>query len=212
MRERVSLDTSGKFVYSNDDTGPQQARVLIGRDQVVIAPSTQQVIRIDVSQIFDITVGTPPSDLKVAFEKIVTIAYEQADARETITVEPSTVSSRECANTIVREILAGVDVHVRYSIEGSDKTDHPDTKTGSLFVTDDELQIDTKSERISIALQAIRAYRKRRKTIQETTWPIVEVHHRNGDQLQATQLAMRRGANQQLLGRYIESKNSKEKS
>jgi hypothetical protein len=212
MSERVSLDTSGKFVYSNDDSGPQQARILIGRDQVVIAPSTQQVIRIDVSQIFDITVGTPPSDLKVGFEKVVTIAYEQKDTRETITFEPTTVSSRECAHTLLREILVGETVLVRHSIEGSDTTDHPDTKTGSLLLTDDELQIDTDAERISIGLKAIRTYRNRRETIQETTWPVVDIHHRNGDKLQATQLALRRPANQQLLGRYIESKTPKEKS
>jgi hypothetical protein len=208
MSELISLDTTATIMPPRDEGGTKQARFIIGPGQLVIAESKTEAIRIDLDTIFDITVGPPPTDLKGAFEECVTIGYTQADAREMITFEPKRVSSEECANMIVREVLTGEDVVVRVSSEDNDTNEPPATKIGRLIITGDELQIDTAEEHVSIALEDVRQYQKGRKTTEETIWPTVEIHYRNRDTLQVTELAMRDGSDQQLLGRYIESEIS----
>jgi hypothetical protein len=206
MSERVSLDTTGTMLPPTDADGPTQARFIIGQGQIVIAQSTEEVIRIDLGHIFDITVGPPPSDLTSAFDEILTIAFTKAGARETVMLEPRRVSSEKFAHTIVGEVLSGKDVRVRHSIQQSDANEHPDTTNGKLTLSGEGLQIDTAEAKVSISFDSIIKYQKSCKTIQKTTWPTVEVCHEHRDELQATELAMHQASDQQLLGRYIESK------
>ena len=177
MGESVVADFVGR-VHTADVAGnePVAGRVLLSQRRLVLATDEVKTT-VPLSSVFDVAVGTVPSDLQSFFSDTVTVAYTDGDARRTAVVEGNPEPMERFTTVLFKALLHDVTVAVRHPAKvGGRVTDAKDQRA-AIKLGDGEMRFVGCPEPFSIDLSTVVDYERLQRTLDGQTRPTLSVRH-----------------------------------
>ena len=177
MGESVVADFVGR-VHTADVSGnePVAGRVLLSQRRLVLATEDVKTT-VPLSSVFDVAVGTVPSDLQSFFSDTVTVAYTDGNARRTAVVEGKPEPMERFTTVLFKALLHDVTASVRHPAKvGGRVTDEPDQRA-AITLGDGEMSFVGCREPFSIDLSTVVDYERLQRTIGGETRPTLSVRH-----------------------------------
>lgn len=196
-------DFVGVFdVETADWDGRTRGRVLCNRSQVVFAADGHRE-RIRTSDIFDVTVGSPPRNLAPVPDTPMTIAYENGGGRAVAVVgaEHSTVEKFE--SVLFRVLLNGRSVTVKHPARVGGRVTDASYRSGTLALADGGVTVDAGDDPVTIQYAAVTHFSRMARAVDGTKRTTLTIGHVDDGVGQTTHLATDTTRTSSLLGRYL---------
>ena len=177
MGESVVADFVGR-VHTADVTGnePVAGRVLLSQRRLVLATDDVRTT-VPLSSVFDVAVGTVPSDLQSFFSDTVTVAYTDGDARRTAVIEGNPEPMERFTTVLFKALLHDVTATIRHPAKvGGRVTDVTDQRA-AIKLDDGMMSFVSCPEPFSIGLSTVVDYERLQRTLDGETRPTLSVRH-----------------------------------
>ncbi|WP_418281757.1 CheF family chemotaxis protein [Halorubrum sp. DTA98] len=177
MGESVVADFVGRI--HTPDIGadePVSGRVLLSQRRLVLA-TTDTKTTMPLASVFDVAVGTVPSDLRSFFSDTVTIAYSAGNARRTAVIEGEPDDMDRFTRVLFKAILRNVTVTVRHPAKvGGHVTDASD-RTASLKLSPGAIGFIDCPDPFTVDLSTVVDYERTDRTLGGKTRPALVFEH-----------------------------------
>ena len=177
MEESVVADFVGRI--HTPDIGrdePVTGRVLLSQRRLVLATKDAKTT-VPLASVFDVAVGSVPSDLRSFFSDTVTIAYDDGTARRTAVVEGEPDDMDRFTRVLFKAILRNVTVTVRHPARIGGRVTDADDRTASVKLSPGEIGFVGCPEPFTVDLSTVVNYERTDRTLGGRTRPALVFEH-----------------------------------
>lgn len=177
MEESVVADFTGR-VHTRDfgENEPVPGRILLSQRRLVLASDSGRTT-IGLKQVFDVAVGTVPSDLQSFFSDTITVAYVDGDAKRTAVIEGKPEPMDRFQRILFKTLLDGVSVRVRSPAKVGGRVVDGDVQTAAVSLGDREIGFVDCEDPFSVDLSTVMDFDRSEHTIGGTPRPTLSITH-----------------------------------
>ena len=206
MSESVVADFVGRF-YTQEVTGePPRGRVLLGKQQLVLAADGAEA-RIPLSSVFDVQIGEVPDHLQPYFDDTVTVAYTDGDARKVVAIEGDEQHIEKFGTVLFKTLLTGTDTLVKHPSRRGGRVVDADAVRAQLGISRGGISFKTKQDRVEIDLDTVVDVERTSRDF-GSGHPVVQFRYLRDGEAFTTEAAIASKRLTNLLGRYVRTRYS----
>lgn len=200
----VLADFTARFVAESDDVEtPTPGRLVLRRDQLVLAASEDEQLTVPLSSVFDVRTGTVPQVFDPLPGTPVTIAIDRAGETEVILVAGDEATIQKFTTILFKTLLNGTNATLEHPAKLGGRVLDTPARDSILGVEQGGLTFETSDGPVQIALDSVIDFARERRTVDGHQRPAVVVDHvRNGDTL-TTVASTDSTRTLSVLGRYL---------
>ena len=203
MSEAVVADFIGRAVTPKTDSEePVSGRVLLSRRRLVIATGDDRTT-IPLTSVFDVAIGTVPSDLQTFFSDSVTVAYERGDARATALVEGEPDDIDRFVTLLFATLLADVTVTVRHPAAIGGRVVNGEDRPATISIAAGSITLAGRDRATTVDLSSVVDYDRTTWTIDGTRRPAIVFRHAPERQTVTSIVTVPKSRSMTILGRYL---------
>lgn len=177
MEETVVADFVGR-IHTPDVPGnePVAGRVLLSQRRLVLATDESKTT-VPLSSVFDVAVGTVPSDLQSFFKDTVTVAYTEGSVRRTAVIEGKPEPMERFRTVLFKALLHDVIVTVRHPAKVGGRVTDAGDQRAAVKLNGREIEFVGCPEPFAIDLSTVVDYERAQRTLDGKTQPTLSVRH-----------------------------------
>lgn len=203
MEESVVADFVGRIHTPDVGTDePVTGRILLSQRRLVLATGDARTT-VPLAEVFDVAVGTVPSDLTSFFSDTVTIAYSDGTTRRTALVEGEPDEMSQFTTVLFKALLRDVTVTVRHPAKvGGRVTDEPE-RTASVKLSAGEIEFVDCGDPFAVDLSTVTDFERTSRTLAGKTRPALTFRHVPETRALTSIATVPNERTLNVLGRYI---------
>jgi len=204
MSNGVLADFVGVFNAETADwDGHRDGRVLLGRNQLVLAASEDERVSIPLGSVFDVN----PAGATRTFEPVpgtsITVAFESGGDRAVAVVGGDDATIEKFVSVLFKAILNGAGVVVKHPAKrGGRVTDAP-FRPGKLVLGSNEVAFETGAGTTRVELASVTDFGRETRAVDGDDRPTFVVRHRREGAALTTIAATESPRTLSILGRYL---------
>lgn len=177
MEESVVADFTGR-VHTRDfgENEPIPGRILLSQRRLVLASDSGRTT-IGLKQVFDVAVGTVPSDLQSFFSDTITVAYVDGDAKRTAVIEGEPEPMDRFQRILFKTLLDGVSVRVRSPAKVGGRVVDGDVQRAAVSLGDGGIGFVDCEDPFTVDLSTVMDFDRGEHTIDGTPRPTLSITH-----------------------------------
>ncbi|MGZ0746950.1 CheF family chemotaxis protein [Haloparvum sp. AD34] len=177
MEESVVADFTGR-VHTRDvgENEPVPGRILLSQRRLVLASDSARTT-IGLKQVFDVAVGTVPSDLRSFFSDTITVAYVDGNAKRTAVIEGEPEPMDRFQRILFKTLLEGVSVRVRSPAKVGGRVVDGDVQTAAVSLGDGEIGFLDCEDPFTVDLSTVMDFDRGEHTIDGAPRPTLSITH-----------------------------------
>ncbi len=210
MSDPVVADFVAKFNTERLPRGePITGRVLLSRQELVLAADSEHATSIPLTSISDIGVGQVPEDLGGFFDATITIAFERNDKRFVAAIEAGNETIDKFSSVLFKTLLNGTHVTVKHPASVGGRVLNEPFRDATVQLSDRAVSFDGDTDSAAIEMGGVVGFDRMRQDIDGTTYPLLIVHHLVDSSAHLSLIAMESPRKLSILGRYLRQAYSK---
>lgn len=203
MSESVIADFVGKFNASVvDRREPESGRILLSQKRLVLATDGGKHT-VPLSQIFDVAVGTVPSDLGKFFNSTVTIAFKSDDTRHVAAVEADDEKIEKFSTVLFKALLNGTTMTVKHPARRGGRVTDASFHPAKLRLGPQAVEFAGQDSSFEVDLSTVTNFDRARREIGGSEREVLSIRHMEGGQAITSLAAADSSRKMGLLGRYL---------
>jgi len=203
MSDSVVADFVARtFDTTTEHDEPAQGRVVMNDSAVVLAMEDDRVT-IDLSTIFDVTVGRVPRDVAEFFQDTVSIGYQRHDTRQVAVVEADSDTIGQFKTVLFKALLNGRRGLLRHPARVGGRVTDRDTVSARVFVEPRTVAFRADEGTFSLDLSSVVDFERLVRDHDGSKQQVVSVRHVDGSQQVTSEFSLTSERELNLLGRYL---------
>lgn len=203
MSESILADFVGRFmVNTHPDADLEPGRVLMNQSQLLLVAEDDRM-KIPLEDVFDVNVGTVPSEISDFFGHPVTLGFTYLGDRHVavITAEPEEI--QDFTGSLFKAILDRTTAWVKHPARIGGRVTDSSPETASLLLGTRRLKFADLDEPIEIDLEDVTHFERAQRSVRGQTRSILRVRHMEGGSSVTTETLVENERKMSLLGRYL---------
>lgn len=203
--ESVVADFVGRFALSDGGGEPVRGRVVLSERRLVLAPGDgSDRVTVPLDDVFDVSVGEVPAELRAFFSDSVTVAFQRGRRRRTAVVEADGDVIRKFSTALFRAVVDGATVMVEHPARVGGRVRDTTPRRARIRLGRGGLRVLTETDaRFTVELEAVSQFRRVQRSIRGSEYPAIQVKHMRGENAVVTYVALNSQRKLNVLGRYL---------
>ncbi|WP_336325639.1 CheF family chemotaxis protein [Halovenus sp. HT40] len=207
----VLADFTAQFAVEADGIEtPTTGRLVLRKDQLVLAATADEQLAIPLSAVFDIRTGSVPQLFDPLPGTPVTVAFERAGGKEVALIATDEPTVRKFTTILFKTILNGTHATIKHPAKLGGRVLDAGFRSAVLAVERERLTFETGRGPVVVALDGVIDFSREQRTIDGLDRSVVVVDHvRTGDTI-TTVAATDSARTLSVLGRYLRREYDKQ--
>jgi len=204
MGKAVLADFVATFDAETADwDSPREGRVLLNRNQLVLAASENDRVSVRLSRVIDVNPGSHPRTVEAVPGTPVTVAFESGTDRAVAVVSGGESTIERFVTVLFKAVLNGTGAVVKHPAKRGGRVTETSFESASLSLSADGVAFDTGSETVRIDLGSVTDFGREVRRVNGTERPAFVVRHRHSGTALTTVAATGSPRTLSILGRYL---------
>lgn len=200
----VLTDFTARFDVESDEVdGPAQGRVVLGKDQLVLAASDDEKLTVPLSSVIDITPESVPQVFDPLPGTPVTIAFRQAGDHRIALVAGNEAAIEKFTTVLFKAVLNGTHTTIKHPAKLGGRVLDTAFRGGILGIESDTVRIETEDGPVTIALDVVTDFSRETRPVDGQDRPVLVVDHMHNGEAMTTVAATESSRTLSILGRFL---------
>lgn len=203
MSESILADFVGRFmVNTHPDADLEPGRVLMNQSQLLLVAEDDRM-KIPIDDVFDVNIGTVPSEISDFFGHPVTIGFTYLGDRHVAVITADREEIQDFTGSLFKSILDGTTAWVKHPARIGGRVTDSSPETASLLLGDRQLRFVDLADPIELDLETVTHFERAQRSVRGQTRSILRVRHMEGGSSVTTETLVENERKMGLLGRYL---------